>query len=140
MSERIEKAAAYHKKGYNCAQSVLCAYCDLFGLDEVTAFRISEGFGLGMGNMEGTCGALTAVDMLMGLKNSDGSLEAPKTKRETYKKVKELHEAFEVKNGSVICKELKGVDSGTPLRSCDGCIEDAARLVENILRKEDSND
>ena len=43
-SERVAKALENHKKGYNCAQAVACAYADLFGVDEKTAFRMTEGF------------------------------------------------------------------------------------------------
>lgn len=57
MESRINRADELHRKGYNCAQAVACAYCDLAGLDETTMFRVTEGMGLGMGCMEGTCGA-----------------------------------------------------------------------------------
>lgn len=132
--DRIEKALENHQKGYNCAQSVVCAYCDLFDVEEETAFRMSEGFGLGMGTME-TCGAVTAMAMLTGMKESDGALLAPGTKKVCYQKMKELSNAFQEKNGSLICREIKGVGTGTVLRSCDGCIEDAARIIEEHLLK-----
>ena len=48
MTEREERAQRLHDSGYNCAQAVVCAYCDRFGLDENTAFKMAEGFGLGM--------------------------------------------------------------------------------------------
>ncbi|MBR1782997.1 MAG: C_GCAxxG_C_C family protein [Bacteroidales bacterium] len=43
----------------NCAQAVVCTYCDLVGLPEETALDIAGAYGTGMGNMEGTCGANT---------------------------------------------------------------------------------
>lgn len=132
MENRVEKALALHRKGYNCAQAVVCAYCDLFGMDEETAYKASEAFGFGMGQME-VCGALAGACMLAGLKNSGGPAEAGKTKAETYKLDRLLGEAFREKNQSILCRELKGVETGTVLRSCDGCIEDAARLVEKYL-------
>ena len=49
MEERIEKALENHSKGYNCAQAVACAFCDLVSMDENTLFKITEGFGAGMG-------------------------------------------------------------------------------------------
>ena len=42
---RAQKAAEYHQKGYNCAQAIVCAFCDKVGLDEKTAFKVSEGLG-----------------------------------------------------------------------------------------------
>ena len=56
--DRIKKADELHGKGYNCAQAVACAYCDLFNADEKEVFRMMEGYGLGMGDMKCTCGAV----------------------------------------------------------------------------------
>lgn len=131
--DRVKKADELHNKGYNCAQAVACAYCDLFGADEKEVFRMMEGYGLGMGDMKCTCGAVSAMVTLAGLKNSDENLESPKTKGSTYKIAKELTNAFREKNGSVICADIKGVETGEMLRSCKGCIEDAARIVEEKL-------
>ena len=37
MESRVQKAVELRNvHGYNCAQAVLCAYADLFGLDEKT--------------------------------------------------------------------------------------------------------
>lgn len=132
MSERVQKALDNHKKGYNCAQAVACAYCDLFGVDEKTAFRMAEGFGFGMGTM-GTCGAVSGMGFVAGMKNSDGNLDAPATKKGTYALMKEMTKAFKEKNSSIICREIKGTDTGKVLRSCDGCIEDAAMIIEEHL-------
>lgn len=132
MSERVEKTVQNHHSGYNCAQSVACAYCDLFGIDEKEAFRMTESFGFGMGTM-GTCGAVSAMAALVGMKLSDGNLDKPATKKACYKKMKEMTERFKEMNKSVICEEIKGVKTGEVLRSCDGCVEDAAKIVEELL-------
>lgn len=105
MSERTKKALENHDKNYNCCQSVACAYCDLLGIDEATMFKAGEAFGLGMGCMGGTCGAITGA----------------------------ILKEFEDKNGAIACRDLKGIDTGTPLRSCPGCIEDAAEIAEKVL-------
>lgn len=130
MEDRSERAMELHHKGYNCAQAVVCAYADLFGMDEKTAFSISEGFGAGMGGMQSTCGAVTGILMLAGMKNSSGELMVEKpTKASTYKLAKELTAKFEEKNTSSICREIKGLSGGEVLRSCDGCIEDACCIL-----------
>ena len=134
MSERVAKALENHKKGYNCAQALTCAYCDLFGCGEEEAFKMTEAFGFGMGTM-GTCGAVSAMAALTGMKLSDGNLEKPETKKQCYKTMKEMTKKFSEKNKTVICAELKGVGGGNVIRSCDGCIEDAARIVEEVLMK-----
>ena len=137
IEERVAEIKDKHTRGYNCAQIVLCSYAEELGIDEETLFRISEGFGAGMGGMMQTCGAVTAMFMALGLANSSGDLQACDTKTQTMKKVRELAAEFEKKNGSIVCRELKGIDTGKVLRSCDGCIEDAAALVEQILFAEE---
>lgn len=134
MSERVKKALENHKSGYNCAQAVACAYCDIFGVDEKEAFKVTEAFGFGMGTM-GTCGAVSAMAALAGMKISDGNLDKPGTKKQCYKAIKEMSNQFKEKNKSIMCAELKGANGGNVLRSCDGCIEDAAKLVEEVLLK-----
>ena len=133
IEERVAEIKDKHTRGYNCAQIVLCSYAEELGIDEETLFRISEGFGAGMGGMMQTCGAVTAMFMALGLANSSGDLQAWDTKPQTMKKVRELAAEFEKKNGSIVCRELKGIDTGKVLRSCDGCIEDGIRILGEYL-------
>ncbi|HBH91952.1 MAG TPA: hypothetical protein DDX70_02020 [Bacteroides sp.] len=135
MGNRTDKAAELHNKGYNCAQAVACSFCDEFGIDEAVMFRLTEGMGLGMGCMEGTCGAVNGAVTILGLLNSSANLEKPDSKGQTYKLSKELVETFKNKNKSIVCKDLKGVETGEVLRSCPGCIEDAVIILEKILEE-----
>jgi len=133
-SERIKKTTEYHAKQYNCAQAVACAYCDLFDVDIKDAFKSMEGFGRGMGAY-GTCGALSAVAYLTGLANSTADLENPSSKALTYELMEEAIKKFEGEIGSIICHKIKGLDKNPeePLKSCDYCIETAARIVEEMI-------
>lgn len=134
MSTKVEHALELHKKGCNCAQAVACTFCEEFGIDEKEMFRIAEGFGLGMGIME-MCGALSGMSMIIGLDNSQGSPEEGSvTKGDTYKKIREYVARFKEKNGSYICRELKGVETGKVLCSCQQCIADAVELTEEYLK------
>ena len=128
-----EEAIALHDKKYNCAQAVACAFAKEVNVDMETMFKACEGFGLGMGGACGTCGAVSGAVMLAGFVNSDGDTDAPKTKADTYKLSKEITERFEEKNGSLVCKDLKGIETGKVLRSCPGCIEDAVEIVQEVL-------
>lgn len=132
MESRIEKTLELRAKGYNCCQAVACTYCDLVGIDEDIMFRVAEGFGGGMGDMQGTCGAVSGAVLLAGMKNSGGK-DLHNTKAATQKLSKAIRTAFTVKNTSVVCKELKGIDTGTVIRTCPGCITDAAAIVETLL-------
>ena len=133
MNERAKKALEYHKKGYNCSQAVACSFCEEFGVDEETMFRLTEGLGLGMGGMEGTCGAITGAVAVIGAIKSCGDIEKPVSKAATYKLTGELVKRFQEKNQATKCKDLKGIETGKVLRSCPGCIEDATAILEEIL-------
>lgn len=130
-----ELAISLHDQKYNCAQSVACAFAEDLNIDPQILFKLLEGFGLGMGCTQGTCGAISGAIALLGLKSSDGNLEAPATKAQTYQLSKELLLKFQEKNGATICRDLKGIETGKVLRSCPECIEDAVELVEEILKK-----
>lgn len=135
MSTKVEKALEMHKKGYNCAQSVVCPFCEECNMTEADAFRVSEGFGSGMALGE-MCGAVSGMTMVIGLLNSIGSLEngAP-TKADTYSKVKAYAQQFQEKNGSYLCRELKCIEDGKQRVSCEQCVIDAVKFVEEYLEK-----
>ena len=137
MSTKAEHATKLHENGCNCAQAVACSFCQEFGIDENEMFRIAEGFGLGMGVME-MCGALSGMAMIIGLSNSRGNTEEGSgSKGDTYKKLRTYIQKFKEKNGSCICRELKGVETGKLLRTCPDCIRDAAAIVEEVLFSEE---
>lgn len=131
--DKKELAIALHDKKFNCCQAVACAFAEEVGIDEAILFKVGEGFGLGMGCMEGTCGALSGAIMLAGLKNSDGNTSAPATKADTYKLSKELLQMFVEKTGSSVCKELKGVETGKMLCSCPDCIKIGVEVAQEVL-------
>lgn len=131
--DKKEVAIAYHDRKFNCCQAVACAFAKEAGVDEALLFRMGEGFGLGMGGMEGTCGALSGAILLAGLKNSDGDVNDPKTKASTYQLSKELLNRFREKTGSTVCKELKGVETGNMLCSCPDCIRYGVEVVQEVL-------
>lgn len=137
MESRVSETIKRHDKGYNCAQAVACTYCDLVGMSEADAFRAMEGFGFGMGCMDGTCGALSGAVMLAGLKGSSANLEKPDSKAATYKVAGQIVRRFNSLVGAVKCKDIKGVESGgKPLMSCPDCIRTAAALAEAELFSE----
>ena len=127
METRVEKTIERHNKGYNCAQAVACTYCDLVGMDEETMFKATEALGLGMGGMEGTCGALVGAGVVLGL--------ATKDKAKSVKAMRQIMTQFQQRNGATQCKLLKGVGTGKILRECPLCVADAAEFLEEQLDK-----
>ncbi|MEE0775607.1 MAG: C-GCAxxG-C-C family protein [Bacillota bacterium] len=134
MSQR-EKAKEKFTCGYNCAQSVLCAYAEELGIDESAAYRLSEGFGGGMG-MKDVCGAVSGMIMVAGMK-SDASLDkVGQTKQDTYANVQELCKQFKAKNGSLKCAKLVNdrakEDPAYKKQLCSGYIDCACELLETL--------
>ena len=108
IEERAAKATAYFKQGYNCSQSVVMAYADLYGMNEAFASHISASFGGGIGRMRETCGAACGMFMLAGLA-VEGDYPDAKLKKRNYEAVQSLAEAFRKKHGSLLCRELLGL-------------------------------
>lgn len=133
MESRISDCAALHNKGFNCAQAVACAYADLVDVDKQVLFAATEGLGLGMGGMEGTCGALSGACIICGLAKSGADLERPTTKKDTYKVSREIVARFYEASGATRCRDLKGAGTGEVLCSCPKCIENAARILEEVV-------
>jgi len=122
-----EEANELHLKGFNCAQSVLCANCKNIDLDEKTALAISGGMGGGVRCGE-ICGAATGAVMAIGMANpyTDGNdADAKATIAQlTVAFIKEFKEKF----GCVRCVELKA--KGV---SCKELIECSAEIAERII-------
>ena len=110
---------------YNCAQAVICTYTDIIGIDEETGRNLGNSFGSGMGNMEGTCGALVGAGIVLGLATKDRAVAR--------KGMRQIMTQFQQRNGATQCKLLKGVGTGVVLRECPGCVADAAEFLEEQL-------
>ena len=57
MEDRVQKAVELFKSGYNCSQSVVAAFADMYGFTQEQALRMGASFGGGIGRMRETCGA-----------------------------------------------------------------------------------
>ena len=131
---RKEKAIELHKNRYTCSQAVACAFCDLVDVDELTMKDMVRRYSGGEYKVCGAVmGAYVIVNYLNGNINPDNPAEPIK---EDLSLLKEIEKKFKEKNSSVICRELKGLEGGKVLRSCRGCVEDAAEILEELISKE----
>lgn len=130
MNDRIQIADELHRRGFSCSQSVAVACADLVDVPKEILFRAAEGFGAGMGTGDGVCGALTGGLLIAGLKNSSGNLDNPRSKSATMKISRAMLTTFRDKCGAIICRELKGTDTGKMLCSCPDCIKHGVEVVE----------
>ena len=109
MSTKGEQAKALFQQGYNCAQAVVGAYAEELGLDFDMAMQLSSGFGGGIGRMREVCGTVSGMVMVAGLRCGKDTRDMVQ-KQELYQTVQKLAERFREENGSIICKELLGLE------------------------------
>ncbi|MBO7273077.1 MAG: C_GCAxxG_C_C family protein [Bacteroidaceae bacterium] len=142
MEKRIEKAVELFKEGYNCSQSVVAAFADMYGFTNEQALKMSASFGGGIGRMRQTCGAACGLFMLAGLETGCTEGKDREGKENNYKVVQALAEEFRKRNGSLICAELLGLSKTAPTpatpeartaeyykkRPCVKMVEEAARI------------
>lgn len=146
MQSRVEEAVRQFEAGLGCCQAVFTTYADLFGIDRETALKISGPLSAGIGRMREVCGVVSAMAMLTGLKQgfTDPSDEATKTA--AYEKVRTMSDRLKTQMGSIICKELLGLDgreeSAKPAertaeyyatRPCSRMVAVAAKMIEEEL-------
>ena len=145
---RREKAMEKFKEGYNCAQAVVLAYSDLLEMDESTLAKISSSFGGGFGRMREICGSVSGMGMVLGLLYACDDSSNKEAKAAHYARVQEVACAFEEKNGSIVCRELLGLnekhDAPTPeartneyykKRPCAELVGDSAEILEEYISK-----
>ena len=119
MTSKSEKAVENHKNFYSCSAAVLCAFADEIGISQDEAKKTAMPFA---GGRMGKCGAVLAAEYVLKKKFPESADE----------KAGEFDKEFTDMNKSLMCRELKGSLTGTPLRSCRGCVTDAAVILERM--------
>ena len=139
------KAAELFFSGCNCAQAVAVAFCDLTGLDEIKAKKMSSPFGGGFGRLREVCGAVSGMMMVLGLlygyeENGEKDIH----KKEHYKAVQQLAADFSSRNGSIVCRDILKNPPSDPNpsprseeyykhRPCASMVVYAARLLDQYI-------
>jgi C_GCAxxG_C_C family probable redox protein len=113
--ERMRRAEELFMQGFNCCQSVVAAFADIYGYTEEQALKMSAGFGAGIGRMRMSCGAFNALALLAGLDCGSTTPGDREGKSYNYKVVQQLAESFRKEHGSLICAELLKLKKGAPL-------------------------
>ncbi len=143
-----KKARELFLQGYNCAQSVFLAFADLYDMDPGTAKRLSSSFGGGMGRLREVCGAVSGMFLVAGILygyETPGDVEAKKVH---YERIQQLAHEYEVRNGSIVCRDIlglgRGKDSPVPerrtkeyyrKRPCPNLVAMAAAIMEAYIRE-----
>lgn len=139
----IEKALEYHKKGFNCTQSILAAFSDVTGVGEQESFNIAAGFGNGAATGE-LCGAISGAIMVLGLVTPVDPEKPVPSKKHTYQLSREVQNRFTDIFGGLHCRDLirakRACDDKTPvardmglLKHCDIMVVTTVEIVEAML-------
>jgi len=142
---KVEKAEELFAKGYNCSQAVFGAFSDDWGLDSKIALKITNGFGGGLRCGE-ICGAVSGAVMAIGLKCGYYAENDLAQKAYCNEKSYEFMEKFKQEKGSIICRDLLGIDIRRPedhttpdsriahKEVCPKLVAYAAMILENMER------
>ena len=90
--------------GMNCAQAVLLAFCEDYGLSPELATRLAAPLGGGLARLREVCGAVSGGALVLGLRYG-----AELGKKELYEKTQAFAKAFAEEAGSYTCRELLGL-------------------------------
>lgn len=148
-AEYADRARAFFTEGYNCSQAVLMAFAEELGISLSMAAKIASSFGGGMGRLREVCGAVSGMFMTAGLLCGYDDPKDHSEKTAHYKRVQELAAEFRKKNGSIICRELLGLnqtgvshhepekrtESYYKKRPCKELVGDAAEIAARYLMK-----
>ena len=148
MNEK-ERAVELFKEGFNCSQSVFVAFSHRFDIDEETAKKVSAGLGGGLGRMREVCGAVSGAAMVIGSITAPTDGKDSDSKQKNYELVREFANRFTERNGSIICRELLGLDvkmenSAQPekrtaeyykKRPCVELVSDAAEILAELIEE-----
>lgn len=148
MTDHVQRARDLFGQGFNCAQSVFAAFADETGMDTETSLKLAAPFGGGIARLREVCGAVTGMAMALGIKYGYTDPTDAQGRLTHYALVQSLVKAFEKKNGSLICRELLGLDkSGNPISPsgmqsaphsplCAGLVENAAAILEEYIKSQ----
>lgn len=141
-----EVAMDLFSQGYNCSQSVVLAFADLLPVDKTTLARLSSSFGGGMGRLREVCGCVSGMFIVLGLLYGFDSGETGVEKSIHYERIQTLAHQFEESNGSIICRDLLGLnikhDSPKPedrttqyyrKRPCRDLVGEATEILEKYI-------
>lgn len=153
MTKKAMEAKKLFENGYNCAQAVLCSFCNEIGMDEKTAYKLASSFGGGLGRLREVCGAVSGMAMVAGLLYGYDVENEDSKKAEHYALIQELVNKFKSENGSIICRELLDKNSAastapTPekrtneyykKRPCGELVALATDIMQNYIDSKNNN-
>lgn len=137
---KTELALQLFSGKHSCAQAVLMAFSEGYGMDRAMASKVACAFGGGISHMGLTCGAVAGALLVLGLRHGGG----PEKKEGTYQAAQEFVKRFLSLHGSINCTELIGYDLSDPdalagareegvfAQRCVGYVTSAVKILEEL--------
>ena len=145
MIDQVAQQSINHfKSGYFCAESVLLAVSEHYGIKSSFIPSIATGFCSGTSRTSGLCGAVAggilSINLFSGRCSPKDSVE------ENYTYVREFIQIFQEEFGTTNCAELIGCDLGTKAgqkkfkaenlkEECFRFTQEATRMAMTIIEK-----
>ncbi|MGB9835590.1 MAG: C-GCAxxG-C-C family protein [Candidatus Saccharicenans sp.] len=152
MPGRADRAKELFRQGFSCSQAVFTPFAVEKGLDEVTALKLSQVLGGGLAHLGLTCGAVTGALLALSLNFGRSKVEDKAAKELTYQLAARFVARFTEKFGSINCSDLIGCSLKTPQglalatehglfqKYCSGFVEEAARIVEELIAEQENRE
>ena len=140
------KVAELFLSGYNCAQAVAVAFCDVTGLEEKFTAKMVSSFGGGMGRLREVCGAVSGMFFVLSYLYGYDTPGDDDRKKELYTQVQKLAAGFQAECGSIVCREILKNPPSDPTpsprtaeyyaqRPCARMVMAAAQILEDYLNE-----
>ena len=140
---RAEHAAELFANGYNCAQAVAIAFCDLTGFSKEQTAKMLAPFGGGFGRLREVCGAVSGMTFVYGCLYGY-EVPNPEAQMKVYETEQALAAQFKEKAGSIICREILKNPPSDPVpsprteeyytsRPCVRMVYTAANILETYI-------
>ena len=140
---RAEHASELFANGYNCAQAVAIAFCDLTGFSKEQTAKMLAPFGGGFGRLREVCGAVSGMTFVYGCLYGY-EVPNPEAQMKVYETEQALAAQFKEKAGSIICREILKNPPSDPVpsprteeyyasRPCVRMVYTAANILETYI-------
>ena len=140
---RAEQAAELFANGYNCAQAVAIAFCDLTGFSKEQTAKMLAPFGGGFGRLREVCGAVSGMTFVYGCLYGY-EVPNPEAQMKVYETEQALAAQFKEKAGSIVCREILKNPPSDPVpsprteeyyasRPCVRMVYTAANILETYI-------
>lgn len=144
MKSISERSLELFKSGYYCSESILIAAAEKLGIESDLIPRIASGFGSGVAETNGTCGAVPgavmAIGLLCGRNNSAESI------KQNYQLTQEFVEKFKESFKNTSCTALTKCNLSTTegkkkfkdenvICACNSIVEKSGEILDELFEK-----